>query len=352
MLLWTLIIGYSPPPTGTLRKPAQARNDAYFKDLLASHDIGEVSFASYENWPQKIQELNPLIIVTFDDHMAQTIHDGKKDALMYVAETPNSVFSRKVDIETKKERNDKVFAEIESMIKRVRDGGEKEEKSLRHFAALSYNDMYKMITQAIIGDDENLRKQAWEILNNNHGHSNFVWMRVQLLGEAWNHCDGKGKEEFICMAMDQHIENGMAYKMENFFEGDQEFHQYMFCYFDGQPMNYIRRVPVGFKKQDKYAYEELLSKFETPKGIPMMLEAGQMRTEKEKWAADLCEKFVAMLKVWKTDPLKPMKELGVTPWYPYTEDDPLVGRELQGFKDFLKKHDKENYDLLFSSPTP
>ena len=49
----------------------------------------------------------------------------------------------------------------------------------RKFAAMSYNDMYQMLIQAIIGKDERLKKDAWELLMNNNGHKNFIWMRAR-----------------------------------------------------------------------------------------------------------------------------------------------------------------------------
>ena len=151
----------------------------------------------------------------------------------------------------------------------------------RQFASMSYDDLYKMIVHAIIGKDERLRKQAWELLMDNNGHSQFVWMRAQLICEAWQGADGKGKEEFLCMAMNQHIEQEMARKIEDFTDSDgQKYHQYMFCDFFGCDVDYIRRIPFGFKGQDKWAYEALLTKYETPIGPRMMLEAGKYEPRK------------------------------------------------------------------------
>ena len=187
-------------------------------------------------------------------------------------------------MDKRKEEQHKTLTELEGMIQKVIEDGEEKVPSLRKFAAMSYDDMYRMIVQAIIGEDDKLRKQAWSLLNDNNAHKNFVWMRVQLICEAWDHCDGKGKEEFLCMAMNQHIDNGIARKLENFIdEEDQEFHQYMFMNFFGQDLNYIRRIPIGFKGQDKYNYTAILDKYETPNGPRMMLEAGQMKSKLEEY---------------------------------------------------------------------
>lgn len=130
----------------------------------------------------------------------------------------------------------------------------------------------------IISDREDLRDKAWSLLMRNDGHPDFVWMRVQLICEVWDHGDGKKKEEFLSMAMDQHIENGAAEQLEDFTEMDgQVYHQYLFLYPDGSNAHYIRRIPVGYAGQDKYEYESILRKYETPTGPQMMLEAGEVK---------------------------------------------------------------------------
>ena len=344
----TLIIGHTPLADTAGKKPSEIRNDRYFKEFLAGFDLGEVHYSSYDDWKQKIDEINPLFTIVFGEYYAEQVKDHKKDSLIYVTYDGGQIFYRKAEIEKRKAEQQKTFEEIARLVKDAKGGDEKHISDMRKFASMSYNDMYKMLIQAIIGDKEDLRKKAWALLNDNNAHKNFVWMRAQLLCEVWDHCDGKGKEEFLCMAMDQHIENGLAYKLENFFEDDQEFHQYMFVDFFGCDLNYIRRIPVGEKKQDKYAYQAILEKYETPNGVQMMLEAGQMESKKKEYIKDQCAKFTALLKTWKEDPSKPMKELGVKPWHPYTEDDPLEGRELEGFKDYLKKHDTAAFAEIFN----
>ena len=136
--------------------------------------------------------------------------------------------------------------------------------------------------------------------------------------------------------------------MDDFTEGDQLYHQYMWLFLDGSDTNYIRRIPFGTKGQNKYAYEAILKKYDTPNGLQIMIEAGQMREKKEEYIQDQCTRIAAMLKAWKEDPLKTMKELGVRPWPPYTEDEPLVGRELEHFKIFLQEHDLASFKGLFS----
>lgn len=344
----TLIIGFTPIADTAGKKPRQLRDDAFYKELLAQFDLGELHFAGFNDWKAKSDEVNPLFIVILgNDYYGHEVKAYKNDALLYATFDAGQIFYRKAEAEEKRKKQYEVFAEVELHVKKMREGGEKEIELLRKFAALSFDDLYKIFIKAIIGDDEKLRKEAWDLLMTKNGHPDLLWMRLKLICETWEHADGKGKEEFLCMAMDQEIEEGLACKMEDFIEDEQIYHQYMFRYYDGSETNYIRRIPYGTKGQDKYAYEAILKKYETPIGPRMLMEAGQMRSAKEEWAKEQCAKFIPMLKVWKEDPKKPMKELGVKPWYPYTENDPLVGRELEGFKDFLKKHDPENYKVIF-----
>lgn len=280
----TLIIGYVPQADLVGKKPKELRDESYFKGLLAEFDLGELHFTDHSGWKEKVDRTNPLFIVSFaGEGFAEEIRQYKHDALLYVAYSPANVFHRKAETDEKKEKNIRIFSEIERLVQKIREGGEKELLAARRFAAMSYDDLYKMLVQAIIGEDENLRKGAWKLLTDNSGHKNFLWMRGQLLCEVWNNADGKGKEEFLCLAMDQHIENGFARKMDDFVENEQRFHQYMLCGFSGEDLNYIRRIPYGFKKQDKWAYQELLDKYETPNGLAMMFEVGQCKTRKEEF---------------------------------------------------------------------
>jgi len=349
MIVKTLIIGLVPLADTGGKKPNARRNDEYFKDLLEEFDFGEVHYALSSDWESVIDDIDPFVVIAFSEYEANQVKNHKKDCLLYVTYDPGQIFYRKAETEIKKEEQRKTFAEIAHVVAQIRNGNEEGAAVFRKFAGMSHDDLYDVITQALISKDEKLRAQAWALLNDNNANSNLIWMRAQLICEIWNHGDGKGKEEFLCMAMDQHIENGIARKMPNFTEDEQEFHQYMWRYFDGTDANYIRRIPVGFKGQDKYGYEAILRKFDTPNGPQVMLEAGHMRKQKEEYIKGQCAKFAAMLRIWKTDPSKPMRELGVIPWYPYTEDDPLAGRELEGFKDFLRKHDKAVFDSIFSS---
>lgn len=348
MLIRTLIIGYIPLTDTIGKKPRQIREDNYFKELLNEFDLGEVSFASYQDWKRKIDEVDPLFVIVFGEYYAAQVKDYKKDALIYVAYDGGQIFYRKAEIEKKKAEQQRKFREIAGLVKQAQEGDEKNLSYMKQFAAMSYNDMYKMIVQAIIGENEDLKKKAWELLTSNNVHSNFIWMRAQLMCEVWDHCDGKGKEEFLCMAMDQHIENGMARKTTDFTDKEgQLFHQYMFRYFDGSDANYIRRIPVGSKGQNKYAYQAILDKYETPNGVQMMLEAGETKSKLEEYHKNEAEKIASLLNKWKTNPELSKRELNVLPTNENLWDEPLIPLEVDYFKNLLKKYDIEKYKSIF-----
>lgn len=348
MVVPTLIIGFLPLADTAGKKPREIRDYAYMKELLAGFDLGEVHFASSDNWKQVINEINPLFTIVFGEYYAEQVKEYKKDSLIYVTYDSGQIFYRKAEIEKKKAEQRKTLEEIARLAKDAKEGDEKHISDMRKFAGMSYNDMYKMLIQAIIGDKEDLRKKAWSLLTDNNVHKNFIWMRVQLLCEVWDHCDGKGKEEFLCMAMQQHIDNELARKLGDFTDAeDQVFHQYMFVDFFGCDLNYIRRIPVGEKKQDKYVYTAILEKYETPNGVQMMLEAGQMETKKKEYFQCESEKVANVLRAWKEDPAKSMKELHVASREEGTEDEPLSKGEMESLKNFLREHDNSVLEEMF-----
>src|SRR3989344_4936554 len=252
----TLIIGYVPLEDAAGKKPAAVRSDKYFRDLLARFDIGTIHYADQSDWKEKADQINPLIIISLGGSWyAEEVRRYKEDALLYAVDDLGSVFRRKAEAEEKKQKHIRVFTEVADFVKRFRSGEENPDM-VRKFAAMSYDDLYKMIIQAIIGKDRELSKRAWNLLMDDNGQSKFVWMRAQLIVEVWQNCDGKGKEEMLCMAMNQHIDEEMARKIDDFTdENGQKYHQYMFRDPFGEDLDYIRRIPFGVKGQDKYAYE-------------------------------------------------------------------------------------------------
>lgn len=210
----------------------------------------------------------------------------KKDALLYVTDAPSSIFYRKAEIEKRQAKQQKTFREIADLTQRIREKGEEEMTDARKFAAMDFDDMYNMIVQAIISDRDDLRQQAFELLNRNDVNPMFVWIRVKIICDVWQSSDAKGRQEFLDLAMQDHINNGLAHRMEDSTDEDgQVYHQYMFHHAHGEDAGYIRRIPVAKLGQEKYAYEALLDKYETPIGPRMMLEAGLLKKERDDYLA-------------------------------------------------------------------
>jgi hypothetical protein len=338
MQIKTLIAGYEPPKLDTL-KGAQLKRHQYFQDTFAKFNFGELCYLSNEEAKKQIHDINPLLVLAFDEFTAEEINDIKADNLIYLIDTPNQIFSRKAEIEEKQEKLHKTLSEASGLLQEVRDG-KKKEKDLRYFAALSYKDMYEMFKKAIISDDEKLKKSAWDTLfGEGERHSNIIWMRAQMMAELWEHAKGKAFEELMLMSMEQHIEQGTARKMDNFTDADgQEYYQYMFLDPYGNDTKHIRRLPFATKDQERYAYESLLEKNEVPINyMRVQIEANQLRDKWNEYLQVEYDKIVAVLDKWEKDPKLSRKELGVAPTADGGENDPLSDREVKSLKAMLKE---------------
>lgn len=347
----TLIIGYVPLTEMADRKAKELRDNSYYKDLISKYDLGNVYYSNQTptNWKSKIEEINPFIIIFFgSEYYAQEIKDYKPDALMYLANDTGTIFYRKAEIDQKKEKNERIFAEIERFVKKTRDEGEKAIETIRKFSAMTYEDKYKMIQQAIISDDKELSKKAWELLMDNKAHSIFIWMRAQLICECWEASDAKGKEKFLNLAMKDHINNGFAREWASHTDEEGvEYRQYEFLLPNGSSSKYTRRIPVATKEMDKYAYENLLHKYETPNGAQMLIEVNQIKEQLKEHIKIEAEKIYRVLKEWKVNPNKTQRELNILNQYGGFNDKPLKDRDIEIFKKLLKAWDPEKYLELF-----
>jgi len=345
-----LVIGFVPKAKEKETKTT-LRNRQYAEETLAKYDLGETIVCNDPEFRELLPTHDPIIVLVTSETTAQEVKTIKPDSLVYVIQAPSSVFYRKENVEENLAEQDKKFSEAERMVKHYRESSEEERVHFRKFAAMSYNDMYKMIQQAIIGENEELRKSAWDLLMNNDGHSNFVWMRVQLMAEVWEHSKGKQLEELMLMSMERHIDQNTAYKMDNFTDEDGlEYHQYMFLDPFGCDTNHIRRLPFAIKNQDRYAYEALLEKNEIPTNyLRIQVEANAVRKQWDDYLASECVKVKKVLEDWKKDPSKSKKELHVVPWNSEdSNEEPLTERELDSMKNFLKKHDLPAYESVFN----
>lgn len=308
----TLVVGYEPPELNTL-KGANLNKHQYFQETLASYNLGEVLFLSLEDGKKQINEINPLLVLTFYDTYAREIKEIKKDILLYVIPTHGQIFSRKVEVEKQKDKLNKILTEAESVVSEI-VSGEKDDTELRKYGALSYKDLYDMITKAIIGDDEDLKKKAWDLLwGEGEKHSDIIWMRVQMMAECWEHSRGEQLEQLMLMSMERHIDMRLARKMDMFTDEDgHKYHQYMFLDPYGNDLKHIRRLPCATKDEDRYGYEAKLEKCEIPTNfLRVQMEANQFRKECDEYLQGECDKIQAVLDKYKENPKLSKRELGV-----------------------------------------
>ncbi len=285
MEIKTLIVGYKPLTEDSEKyKPSEIRADNYFKDLLKKFDFGELHFTDYKDYKLAIDQLDPILCIVFDDHTAEEIRAYKKDILLYVTYSPTEIFYRKKEQEERQKKQEKTFKEIEGLIKMIKEKGEDGLSSARTFATMDYKEWYALIKQCIMSDKPDLQKRAWDLVNSNDGHSQFIWMRANIIVDCWQAADAKGKEEFLTLAMKHYVDEGYARQLDNFTDQDGvEYKQYMFLFPNGTDLNYIRRIPIATNKMDKWAYENLLDKYDTPKNIRMLLEIGESKKVFEKY---------------------------------------------------------------------
>lgn len=336
----TLLINFIPE--STKETPSFLRNKKYAEDILSTYDLGEVITCNNGSFRQMLIDHDPYIVIATDEFTAQEVKTTKPDALVYLAKHPNSIFSKKAETDEKIKKQEKIFAEASGMIEKIRNATDEERASIRKFSSMDYNELYKMIQKALISDDENLKKSAWDLLfGEGERHSNLIWMRVQMMAEMWDHTDWKGREQLMLMSMERHIDQNTARKMDNFTDEDGlEYYQYMFLDPFGKDTNHIRRLPFATKGQDKYAYENLLEKNEIPTNyLRVQVEANSLRKQWDDYIKSECQKVQKVLDEWEKDKTKGKKELGVGTWNEADDpDSPLIDQEIDWLKNFLKKY--------------
>lgn len=346
MNVTTLMVGYEPSALETL-KGAQLTRHQYFQDTLARYNFGEVLFLSENESKEQITSINPLLVFVTHDTIARELKEIKSDYLLYVIPNYNQIFARKAEVKEKKEKLNKIFTEAEGVIAEVLSG-EKEDKDLRHFASLSYKDMYDMITKALISDDEDLKKNAWDLLwDNSPKHSNLIWMRVQMMADCWQHSKGESLEQLMLMSMECHLEMDLVRQMDDFIDADgNQYHQYMFLDPYGRDVNHIRRLPYAHKNEDRYAYEARLEKSEIPTNfLRVQLEANQYRQQCDEYLEAECEKIQVILDSYEKNPKSSKSELGITTHNDDQDKKPLSKKEVT----MLKQMQKENKNLMYKN---
>jgi hypothetical protein len=85
----------------------------------------------------------------------------------------------------------------------------------------------------------------------------------------------------------------------------------------------------------------------------VILEANQLKDQKEKYFKNEAEKVAKVLKAWKENSKLSKKELGVKPWEEKDSDEnPLTERELDSMKRFLNKYNQTAHESIFGASGP
>ncbi len=341
----TLILSHEPLKTYENIKPAAKRDDEYFKELIGSFDLGEVHYASHNDYKEILTTINPIIVIVPGSYYAHELKEFKNDVVVYELESPSWVFYRKAESEKRKVEQREKLESIANLVKHLRK--DQTEEHARKFATMGYKEMYEMIKQGIISDNKELSKQAWDlVLNAKKG--DFVWMRVNLIVDAWQSSDAQGKYTFLTLAMKDHIDNCFARELAIHTDEDGiQYRQYEFIYPSGFSTKVIRRIPIPTKEMDKSAYESLLYRYESPNAPQLLLEVGQV---KEMWKEETlseAEKIYTILKMWKDDPTKTMRQLNIINQNGEFHNEPLRESDVTEFKRILKAWNLERYQELF-----
>lgn len=333
----TFLVDFAP--TAWKETPAQLRRKQYVDELLKTYDLGELVFCTLAECKERGVVEKPDIIICCYEFYAREIKELIPEAVLYVVEGVSGIFSRKAEIEEKIENNKKIFEDATDTVRRIREASPDEREKMRKFHAMSYSEVYEMIQQAIISDNEDLKKKAWDLLwGPGEKNSNIIWMRVQMMAEVWEGSKGKNLEQLMLMSMERHIDFGLARKIENYTdESGQEYHQYVYIDPFGNDMEYARRLPCASKDQERYSYEALLEKNEIPKNyMRVQLEANQFKKEVDDYRANERAKILKVLERYKQNPKLGQKELGIA-CKPEDEDKALTKKEIENLKEILKR---------------
>lgn len=333
----TFLVDFAP--TTWKETPSQLRRKGYVDELFKTYDLGEVIPCSLTECKERGPVEKPDIIICTYRYEAQEIKTLVPEAVMYVVDGVSTVFSRKAEIEEKMEENRKIFKDAAETVQRIREATPEEREQMRKYHAMTYDETYKMIQHAIISDNEDLRKKAWDLLwGPGEKNSNIIWMRVQMMAEVWEGSKGERLEQLMLMSMERHIDFGLARKIENYIDEDgQEYHQYVYIDPYGHDMEYVRKLPCASKDQERYSYEALLEKNDLPKNyLRVQMEANQFKKEVDEYREAERAKILAVLENYAKNPKMGRKELGVAS-EPEKEKKPLLKKEVIYLREILKR---------------
>ena len=243
----TLVIGYKPAVDKTGLKPATIREEGHFQNIFSNYNLGDLHFCENESFLEKLNNINPIIVIVFNSQTAEEVKKIKSDCFVYVTETYRQIVRNKsID------KQNAMFVEMQDLIKHLEEE-ESNEKGVRDFCAMTYKDTYELIKKMLTSDNKEHVDKAMELLNLNHG--DWPWMRANLVIDCWNNSNAKGREEYMTISMENHVKSGNAERIEDLDEDGLIIKQYKLK--DGN----IYKIPVAQEKMDKDFYAKLLDKY-------------------------------------------------------------------------------------------
>ena len=238
-------MGFNPATDKSILKPAQTRDWQYLDDVFKKYSFGHVSFCDTQNCLQNLDTINPIFVIIFDSIEAEKVKSHKADCFVYVFDSYRKILRNKT-IEKEQEK----YTELEGLVKKF--GEKDDEKIIRKVSAMGYKETYATVKEMLVSDKPELKKQAWELLNQKHG--DWPWMRANLMVDCWEGSDAKSKERLIMMGIKRHVKAGTAVQIDDLIDGEVVCRQYKMH--DGT----VYRVPVAADGVDKLTYESILEK--------------------------------------------------------------------------------------------
>lgn len=234
------VVGYKLLTPADKCRPSDRKADDYWRLLLKEFGLqGAVHFETVEDFRGKAGTSQSLVLVTFSDEEARQIKEIKPGVIIYVVSHPRSLFRKKSEFGAKEKELRLTLTEIKKLVKEIKKADPKERKRIEKIASMTFDQMYEMIQVGLISDDPKIVDLSWRMLNSGQGE--MLWIRAKLLIDVWQKGDANFLQQFLVMAMEQHVDNGFATVLDNFVDGDGvEYKQYQLHLPDGRDLKHIR----------------------------------------------------------------------------------------------------------------
>lgn len=118
----------------------------------------------------------------------------------------------------------------------------------------SFDEIYKSIVHLLTNGTKEQQEKVWKQLN--EGEGDWVWLKMNVLTDAYSAADAKAREEFSLIGIEKHLKSGYVRQIEDFTDEETGiiYRQYK------RPHDLIWRVPYATEGMDKYAYDKALNK--------------------------------------------------------------------------------------------